>query len=193
MKNESDIIRRLQNGNEKALSELMKLHQDYVFTVAYRFVKNREKAEEITQDVFIKVYRKIDTYQFHSKFTTWLYTIVYRTSLNLLGKKNILINETDQYGEEDSSVTYFERLLNKFDSSLINTEFDTNKILWKAIDRLSIMQGLCITLFYLNQFSIDEICEILKLPANTVKTNLHRGRKKLKTILLRQYSKEEIL
>ena len=193
MKNENEIIRRLQNGNEKALSELMNLHQDYVFTVAYRFVKNREKAEEITQDVFIKVYRKIGTYQFHSKFTTWLYTIVYRTSLNFLEKKDILINETSQYGDEDSSTAYFERLLNKFDNALINTEFDINKILWKSIDRLSIMQGLCITLFYLNQFSIDEICEILKIPVNTVKTNLHRGRKNLKTILLRQYSAEEIL
>ncbi len=185
MSNESNIIKRLQKGDTEALRSLMELHQDYVFTIAYRIVKNREKAEEVTQDVFVKVYQNINAYQSRSKFTTWQYTIVYRTALNASNKKDAA-HYTDDF--DINNIEYFQTI--NLES---NPDFDSVAILERAIDQLSIMQGLCISLFYLNQFNIDEISTILKIPANTVKTHLHRGRKKLRAILLEQYRKEEIL
>lgn len=92
--NEQNLIIRLKNGDLSALEALMELHQNYVFTVALRMVKKKEPAEEITQDVFIKVYKKINSYKERSKFTTWLFTIVYRTCLNYLDKKQIVYSES---------------------------------------------------------------------------------------------------
>jgi RNA polymerase sigma-70 factor (ECF subfamily) len=185
MNKENDIIKRLQKGDAEALRPLMKLHQNYVYTIAYRIVKNREKAEEVTQDVFIKVYQNINNYQARGKFTTWLYTIVFRTALNTVKKNNTINMGNEGIFEDD----FYSQTVN-FDTI---DKFDTSKILWRAIDQLPTMQGLCISLFYLNQFNIDEIGTVLKIPSNTVKTHLHRGRKSLKSILLRQYHKEEII
>jgi RNA polymerase sigma-70 factor (ECF subfamily) len=183
---ETDIIKQLRSGSIEALKEIMEIHQDYVLTLAYRFVRNRELAEEITQDVFLKVYNKIHTFQSNSRFSTWLYTIVYRTSLNYLERKSVTV----------SRISLEEELSELVDTNNKSVEGNTGElqiILWKAIDQLPIIQGVVILLYYLNQFSISEIAEIIKSPPNTIKTHLHRGRKQLKTILLNNYSMEELL
>ena len=90
MNSEKDLIERLQEGDVKAMEPLMQLHQDYVFTIAMQMVKSSSVAEELTQDVFIKVFRKIATFHEKSKVSTWLYTITYRTCLNYLEKKKIV-------------------------------------------------------------------------------------------------------
>ena len=192
MNRENDIIKQLQQGSASALRDLMELHQNYVFTIALRIVKNREKAEEVTQDVFIKIYQNIKSYRFHSKFTTWLYTIVYRTALNAVNKKELLTSSADENPFENDALLNQQVYTrdNGFDN---HNDFEINDILWQAIDHLPLMQGLCISLFYLNQFNIEEISSVLKIPQNTVKTHLHRGRKKLKTILLKEYRMEEII
>ena len=191
MNKENDIIKRLQKGDTEALRYLMELHQDYVYTIAYRIVKNREKAEEVTQDVFIKVYQNIGNYQARAKFSTWLYTIVYRTALNTVKKKKAINTSYEDTFENDFIINNeLQSQSGNFDT---NDKFDTSKILWKAIDQLPTLQGLCIYLFYLNQFNIDEIGTVLKIPPNSVKTHLHRGRKNLKNILLKQYHKQELI
>jgi len=181
-----ECIEQLRNGSIEGLKGIVERHQDYVFSVAFRLVRNREVAEEITQDVFFKVYNKIHTYKAQSKFSTWLYTIVYRTSLNYLERKSITISETDlesQFSEIGTTRSEF----------VTGDDTDTQIILWKAIDRLPVIQGVVILLFYLNQFSVSEIAEVIKTPPNTVKTHLHRGRKQLKSILLKEYTIEELL
>ena len=191
MNKENDIIKRLQKGDTEALRYLMELHQDYVYTIAYRIVKNREKAEEVTQDVFIKVYQNIGNYQARAKFSTWLYTIVYRTALNTVKKRKTINTGYEDTFEDDFIIN--NELYAQSGNFDTNDKFDTSKILWQAIDQLPTLQGLCISLFYLNQFNIDEIGTVLKIPPNSVKTHLHRGRKNLKSILLKQYHKQELI
>jgi RNA polymerase sigma-70 factor (ECF subfamily) len=204
--NEQNLIIRLKNGDLSALEALMKLHQNYVFTVALRMVKKKEPAEEITQDVFIKVYKKINSYKERSKFTTWLFTIVYRTCLNYLDKKQIVYSESSlksclNESKVDRSLSglqqkksysprdeYFGQIEN-----ISSLEFDLQEILWKAIDQLSYQQGVIITLYYIQQFSVSEISEIMQTPSNTIKTQLHRGRNNLKEVLLKKYTLEELI
>src|SRR5690606_3939394 len=91
-----EIIDAVLAGNQYLYSDLIRRHQRYVFTLALRFSKNREDAEEIAQDTFVKAYRYLNNYQRTSKFSTWLYTIVYNTSMTFLRKKKLDTLSLDQ-------------------------------------------------------------------------------------------------
>ena len=191
MQKEKQIIDQLKDGDLTAMKALMEIHQDYVYTLVFQMVKSHAVAEEITQDVFIKVYKKIDTYQEKSKFTTWLYTISYRTCLNYLEKKKIVFNLTEiekSNNANDNSFTY----LSSIESDGIREDSDLKNILWEAIDSIPQTQGVIITLFYLQQFSVNEIANMMDVPQNTIKINLFRGRKSLKEVLQKNYSQEEL-
>ncbi len=192
MDQEKNIINSLKNGDLSSMKKLMEIHQNYVYSLVFQMVKSRPVAEEITQDIFIKVYTKIDTYQEKSKFSTWLYTITYRTCLNYLGKKKIIFNLSEIESSthaESAGLEYFSIIESdgpKEDSELKN-------ILWKAINAIPQTQGVIITLYYLQQFSVKEIADMMNIPKNTIKINLFRGRKSLKEILQKNYSQEELL
>ena|SRR5690606_33225623 len=82
-----ELINRALGGDRRAYEALVKRHQHYVFTLAMRFTRNREDAEEIAQDSFLKAFRNLASFQGQSRFTTWLYTIVYTTAMTHLRKK----------------------------------------------------------------------------------------------------------
>src|ERR1700712_4788883 len=84
-----ELIKLSLNGNQSAYADLVKRHQRFVFTLAIRFTKSREDAEEVAQDCFIKAYRSLESFKQESKFSTWLYSIVYTTAMTSLRKKRI--------------------------------------------------------------------------------------------------------
>src|SRR6188768_2609141 len=92
---DSELIDKVLGGDTAAFSDLVTRHQRYVFTLALRFTKSREDAEEIAQDCFVKAYRSLASFQRASKFTTWLYGIVYHTSMTFLRKKRLDIASID--------------------------------------------------------------------------------------------------
>jgi len=198
--NEREIIEQLKQGDHRALKEIIDIHQNYVYTIALQMVKKKEAAEEIVQDVFVKVYQKVNTYEYKSKFSTWLYTIVYRTTLNYLQKKHFLISASDFAGSENESADNasinitagFETIHNDSDS-ISEPEYERQLIIYSAIDKLEMKQGVIIALFYLKEFSVREIAEIMELSVNTIKTHLFRGRENLKKMLLKEYSPEDLL
>ena len=193
MNSEKELIERLNNGEVEAMGPLMAMHQDYVFTIVMQMVKNQAVAEELTQDVFVKVFKKIDSYQEKSKFTTWLYTITYRTCLNYLDKKKIIFNMSEIGSkEEESDAEYlfkegFETTISQFE------ENERQQIIWNAIDAIPEQQGIVIALHYLQQFSVKEIAGMMQVPENTIKTHLFRGRNAIRVNLERHFSQEELL
>lgn len=197
MLTEKQLIDRLKSGDTQSLKKIMDLHQDYVYTLVIQMVKLKDVAEELTQDVFIKVYNKINSYEERSKFTTWLYTITYRTCLNYLDKKKIVFNISElNTGTNETDISKNEELLNTKHPDILNDSFDREEkqnILWETIDHLPLHQGIIITLHYLQHFSIREISDLMKLPVNTIKTHLHRGRNTMREILLKKYSEEELI
>src|SRR6201996_7827164 len=96
-----DLIDRTLAGDQSAYTELIKRHQRFVFTLAQRFAKNREDAEEIAQDCFVKAYRSLSNFQKQSKFSTWLYSIVYTTAMSALRKKRV---DTDSIDDENTYI-----------------------------------------------------------------------------------------
>jgi len=93
--NDNEIISKVLAGDHPAYAGLVNRYQNYVFTLALRIVKNREDAEEVAQDVFIKAYKYLADFRGASKFTTWLYTIVNNTCISFLRKKKLNMYSLD--------------------------------------------------------------------------------------------------
>lgn len=172
---DQDLIAEVLMGNTSAYSELVKRHQRFVFTLAVRFAKNREDAEEIAQDCFVKAYKALGTFKQTSKFSTWLYTITYTTAMSFLRKKRI--DTQSIHGNENE----LELEGHKSDlSDNLAERKSTNRYLDEAISTLPNDDIAIVTLFYKGEQSLEEIATALNMPANTVKIRLHRARARLK-------------
>ncbi len=192
MQKETDLalITAVLAGQTAEYAVLVKRHQRFVFTLAMRFAKNREDAEEIAQDCFVKAYKALGTFKQTSKFTTWLYTITYTTAMTFLRKKRIdttSINDDDHVMQIANSGT-------DFDANDVERK-STYAYLNQAIDMLLPDDAAIITLFYKGEQSLEEIATALNMEANTIKVKLHRARARLKdklTYLLKDEVKELI-
>lgn len=169
------LIQQVLNGNTQQFAHLVKRHEKYVFTLASRFTKTREDAEEVAQDVFVKAYRALGTFKQTSKFSTWLYTITYTTSMTFLRKKKL---PTDSLNDENVSIQ-IETRASSFDSDNIERKM-THSYVKSAIEKLLPMDAAIISLFYNGEQSLEEISNILHMEPNTIKVKLHRARQRLK-------------
>jgi RNA polymerase sigma factor (sigma-70 family) len=180
-----ELIHQALAGNQSAYALLVKRHQRYVFTLALRFVKSRENAEEVAQDCFVKVYKSLSQFQQQSKFTTWLYTIVYTTSMTFLRRKKL-----DTYSIDDDAV--FMQVKNQSDLKTNLTEQKSQSYYVNlAIGKLLPDDAAILTLFYQGEQSLEEIAGVMQMETNTVKVKLHRARHRLKE-KLESLLKEEV-
>jgi RNA polymerase sigma factor (sigma-70 family) len=180
-----EIISRVLNGEQNAYAELVNRYQNYVFTLAFRFTKNREDAEEVSQDIFIKAYRSLADFKGASKFSTWLYTIVYTTSITFLRKKKLDIRSLD----DERTFELADSQDSGFSANQVEHKSKVNMVT-KAIALLSPDDAQIITLFYKAEQNLEEIGKILGLETNTVKVRLHRARTRLKEKMQTHFSAE---
>ena len=170
------LITSVLAGQTADYAVLVKRHQRFVFTLAMRFAKNREDAEEIAQDCFIKAYRALGTFKQTSKFTTWLYTITYTTAMTSLRKKRLDTTSIN----DDEHVLQIANSGTNFDANNVVEKKSTYAYLNLAIDMLLPDDAAIITLFYKGEQSLEEIATALNMEANTIKVKLHRARQRLK-------------
>ena len=175
-----ELIGQTLAGNQSAYADLVKRHQRFIFTLAMRFAKNREDAEEIAQDCFIKAYRSLANFQGGSKFSTWLYSIVYTTAMTFLRKKRV---DTTSIDDED----VYLQVANQQGSMENNYAEKRSRSYYVnlAINQLLPDDTTIITLFYNGEQSLEEIAETLGMEANTVKVKLFRARQRLREKLER--------
>lgn len=179
-----ELIEQTLTGNQSAYTDLVKRHQRFVFTLAMRFAKGREDAEEIAQDCFIKAYRSLASFQGQSKFSTWLYSIVYTTAMTFLRKKRVA---TDSIDDENIHI----QVENHSGYDVNNAENKSKSFyLNQAIEQLLPDDAIIITLFYKGEQSLEEIGQALGMEANTVKVKLFRARQRLKEKLERNLKHE---
>jgi len=182
---DNEILSRVLQGDQQAYAEIVKRYQSFVFTIALRYTPNREDAEEIAQDCFVKAYRSLSDFRGESKFSTWLYTIVTTTCLTFLRKKKL-----DTYSLDNEKV--FE-VADNVDSGFRANQVEQKSrvhMVNKAIKLLSADDAHIITLFYKGEQSLDEIGQILGLEPNTVKVRLHRARQRLKEKMEKHFTAE---
>ena len=180
------VIQLVLQGQQAAFSILVERYQSYVFTLVLRYVPNREQAEELAQDVFIKAYRFLADFKGNSKFSTWLYTIVNTTCLSHMRKK-----QNEPVLMSDAHTEYVSETYSSGEMASDRLEQKTQKQLFAdAIKRLPDEDAHIINLFYMAEQSIDEIAVILGLTPNNVKVKLYRARLKLKEVLTTKFSQE---
>jgi RNA polymerase sigma factor (sigma-70 family) len=170
---DNNYIGRVLNGDVSAYASLVAKHKSLVFSIVLKIVNNREDAEEISQDVFLKAYQSLNTFEKKSKFSTWLYRIAYNAAISKTRKKKVEMVAIEETVITNYSTDEIGRNINELD------ENDRQMILEKALKRLPDEDSLLITLFYKNENSIEDISEITGLSASNVKVKLHRIRKRL--------------
>jgi len=180
-----ELIEQTLAGNQSAYADLVKRHQRFVFTLALRFAKTREDAEEIAQDCFIKAYRSLNSFQRQSKFTTWLYSIVYTTAMTALRKKRV---DTDSIDDENTYIQ-IENQTSGYDVNNVENK-SRSYYLNQAIAQLLPDDATIITLFYNGEQSLEEIGQTMGIEPNTVKVKLFRARQRLKEKLERNLKHE---
>ena len=160
-----DDVRRLLQGRryDQALERMLDLYQKKVFHLAVVMLKDRARAEEATQDVFLKVWRALPSYDGRAAPSTWIYTIARNTFLTAM--RNEAYRRTDPLDESR-------------EPAIVGT-FARDVALEQSLARLPDVLRQVITLFYFEDRSIKEVGSMLDLPEGTVKSHLHRARRAL--------------
>ncbi len=185
-KEDSFYIEKTLKGDLHAFGQLIQKHEKYAYTLAFRILKNQEEAEETAQDAFMKVYFSLKTFEGKSKFTTWLYKIIYHEALGRLRKsKTTLIDLEEIIDTEETPAEFLD--------GIKQLEIEERKsLIRKALDTLKPTEAAVLTLFYLEQQSIKEIEQIIELTESHIKILLHRGRKNLLSSL-QKISNQELI
>jgi len=177
------LITRLQSGEEAAVHELAERYSPRIFQLAMRHVKNREDAEEITQDVLVKVYRKIDAFRGDSALSSWIYRITFNTAMSRL-RTDRAVRVADQEHERllaaEESESRERRPRQQADwSSLPDEELlrlQLRTAIQNAIQELPEIYRAPVVLRDIQGLTTEEASSRLHVKDQTLKSRLHRGR-----------------
>lgn len=176
-KGDTYYINQVLEGKINAFSSIVERHKDHVFNLALRICGNREEAEEIAQDAFMKAFRSLKGFRMKSSFSTWLYRIVYNTSVSLVRTRKKGILSLDEFPADSKDFignnTSEEEAENQYRNSLINF----------ALQKISDEERAIITLYYFEELNTEEIAEITGLGKSNIKVKLFRARQKMGEII----------
>jgi RNA polymerase sigma-70 factor (ECF subfamily) len=171
---ETQLLEKCRNGDQAAFKMLVEQHQSYAYTLAFRLLWQRQDAEDIVQEAFVRVWRHIGKFDLQKKFTTWLYQIVIRLCYDSLRarKRKTRIFQDDK-PDADAFVPSE------------NGDQNREKLqqLLTAVETLSPKQKLVFTLRDLHDFSIDQVASLTGLSTGSIKTNLYHARKTIRNQL----------
>jgi len=174
---ENIYIKRILEGETNLFSYFAERYSRSIHSLIIRIIPSKEDAEELTQDTFLKAFRKLDTFKGECSFSTWLFRIAYNTAISATRKKRIILPIID------------DAMLEGLTGELIDTFFedDEDEIrlqkLEAAITKLTVEEKTLITLFYTDNKPVAEIADLLELTTDNVKVKLYRVRKKLYVLM----------
>ncbi|MHC4453783.1 MAG: RNA polymerase sigma factor [Planctomycetota bacterium] len=169
---ENTII-EASKGNVESFEDIYKAYSDFVYNVAFRVVNNMDEAQEVTQEVFITVYRKLESFKFKSSFKTWVYRITINTAINFAKKRTKDRSRIVEFNDKNEFKTTVDSVSEKIE------EEQHEKMLSTLLKALNPDQRTCIVLRNIEGLSYQEIAESLNININTVRTRLKRAREKL--------------
>ncbi|MFD2863543.1 RNA polymerase sigma factor [Mucilaginibacter antarcticus] len=168
-------LAKINNGSQAAFAFLVDKYKDMVYSIAIKILRDTDEAQDIAQDSFIKAYQQIGAFQGRSKFSTWLYTITYRTAITRLKQNKV---EIVTLGDDIDAIA--DHLPGQID--LLQSK-QVKHYVKMAIDKLPQIDALLVTLYYINDLPIKEIEEITGLSKPNIKIKLFRARKVLESDL----------
>jgi RNA polymerase sigma-70 factor, ECF subfamily len=184
---DQDVISHARQGRETAFRELIRRYERPVFSVIYRMVHDRELAEDLAQETFIKVLNALDRYDPKYKFSSWIFKIAHNATLDQLRKKEpetlSLDGSPHASTQEQTEASSFTAV----DTTETPEQYTQSKQLGSeieaAIEQLRPEYRAAIVLWHIEGRPYDEIADIMGLPLGTVKTYIHRGRNELRGML----------
>ena len=193
---DKELVQQVLDGNLHAYTLLIRHTERLVAQIVFKMISNPEDRKDIAQDIFLKIHRKLPTFSFQSKLSTWVAQVSYNTCLDYLRKKKLLLPGDGPEGNEADDDGWF---VNKFFSGSPEVAVDTmihkkelTAILKTAISKLPPVYHTLISLYHQEEMSYEELVLITGLPEGTVKSYLFRARKMLKEKLLLKYKKEAL-
>lgn len=170
---EQEYIRKVKDGEHAAFAFLVDRYKGMAYSIALKILGNEEDAQDVAQEGFIKAYQQLQQFQGKSKFSTWLYTIVYRTALAKAKETKIRTVSITQQFKETFTNDYSTPQLTLMQSD------DEHRSVNLAVNSLSKTDGLLVILYYIDENSLKEIQQITGMSIANIKIRLFRARKKL--------------
>ncbi|MGG5487874.1 RNA polymerase sigma factor [Gaetbulibacter sp. PBL-D1] len=176
-KNDIDaaLIESVKKGDTQAFRQLVDKYKDVSLSLACSILKDKEKAEDVLQDAFMKVFQKANSFKHQSAFSSWLYRIVVNTAYNELKRNKSYsdlddLNSTESLAKDKTAIQFLK-------------EEEQKKYVILALDRLKADEALVLRLFYLCDMSLKEVQQITNFTSSKIKVDLHRGRKNMEIVL----------
>jgi RNA polymerase sigma-70 factor, ECF subfamily len=175
-----ELVKRIKGGDMLAFHEIVELYKKKVYYIAYNICNDHHEAEDISQEVFIKVFRYIDSFRSEAKFSTWIYQVAVNTSIDTLRKY-----KKRQFSMETAQMDSLPPETSATGSTVTCPQSHAARNLLRqrllqALPELSKKERTIFVMRYFNEFKPLEIAEILNLSINSIKTMLLRAKKKLR-------------
>lgn len=171
-------IQQIQKGDASSFEWVVDQYKNKIYALAYGYTKDAHMAQDLAQDIFIKIYQNIGSFQGQSAFSTWLYRVAKNQCIDWIRKNKTHIENTFLEGGrwqfKDQSLNPEEKILQE----------EKNTILHDAIEQLPEKYRTPLMLFHFQELTYDEIAQVLQLPSKTVATHLYRGKKILRKKLI---------
>jgi len=192
-KTDQEVVALAKEGSEEAYRELIRRYERPVFSLIFRMVRNRELAEDLSQETFIKVLNAVQSYRPEFKFSSWVFKIANNAAIDHLRKRELDTLSLEGSPHADTPELIEATVLQVSERGENQLQEVENRELGgtieQAIARLRPEYRSCILLRHVEGRTYEEIAEILNLPLGTVKTYIHRARNELR-ILLRSVREE---
>ena len=174
-----ELVARTRRGEQEAFSELVRRHQQIVYNLSYRYMRDLALAEDMAQEAFLKAFRLLNGFRGDCSFSTWMYRVtssVCLTELNRRKRRGEVSLETDHAGATE------------------NTQIESDDmadLVRRAVTRLPEKYASIVTMYYLNQMPYEEIATAMEIPLGTLKTWMFRARKDLRAIVEQEMAGRE--
>jgi RNA polymerase sigma-70 factor (ECF subfamily) len=177
--NENQRVQQVLSGNTSAFAYFVEAYQDMAITIAHRICGNMQDAEDVVQESFVKAFKNLRSFRSDSKFSTWLYRIVYNTAIThtktqmWIGSREVAIEDASQLADDTLETNM--------------DEMERKEIVVEVMQKMPVGDALLLTLYYLEDNPVREIAKITGLNETNVKVKLFRARKLFRELVVSSY------
>ncbi len=168
---DKELVGLTRKGDTEAYSELVRRHQQVVYNLSYRYMRNSALADDMAQEAFLKGFRLLKGFRGDCSFSTWMYRVTGSVCLTEIARRKRR-NETEMLPHHEGTYQPLDAQKN-----------DMAEAVRRCVTRLPEKYAKIVTLYYLKEMRYDEIAEIMDVPLGTLKTWMHRARKELRGIV----------
>lgn len=185
MSDDLDLVNRAQKGDSVAFEQLVMKYDRHVLNIAYGYRNNQDDADDIYQEVFLRVYKGLKNFQARSKFSTWLYRITVNVCIELKRKEKVREHESldNEVGDDENTFSYAATIDSGISTDKETLENETNEIIKAEVEKLPQQLKMAFTLKHYQGLKIKEISNMMNCTEGTIKSYLFTASRKLRTKL----------